>query len=119
VTASRIATLLFIAVLLTAGQLLFKMAATRLDPTITADTLFRLITDRYLIAGVVAYGLATVVWILVLTDGSLGRSYAFVVATTLLIVPVAGNLIFSEPLSPGMIIGGILIIVGLVIISSY
>lgn len=118
-TASRIVPLLCVVVIMAVGQILFKLAAGRLgNLSLSWDMAARLVFNPYLVVGVMVYGLTTILWVLVLTDTDLSRSYPFV-ALTMVLVPIAGVFLFNESLSPGLVIGGGLILAGLAVISYF
>lgn len=114
---SRIAALLGVVILMTAGQILFKLAAGRVgSPGLNWEFASRLLFNPYLIAGVVLYGVTTLLWVLVLVEGELSRSYPFV-ALTMVLVPLGGLWLFGESVTPTLLVGGVLILAGLAVIS--
>ena len=115
---TKIASLLLFVLLLSCGQILFKLAAQTLrDPgEFSAASIVRMALNPYLIAGVVLYGLTTLLWVAILTDTGLSRAYPFM-ALTLVLVPLAGIAIFKEPFSTSLLIGGLLMLAGLLIIA--
>lgn len=116
-TIQRIAALLAVVLLMAVGQVFFKLAANSLGSTsVSADFLWRLATNPFLIAGGVVYALTTVLWVVVLVEGSLSRSYPFV-AVPMILVPLAGVLLFREEVSMGLIFGGALVLAGLAVIA--
>ena len=103
--------------LMSGGQILFKLAAGRVrEASLTIDTLVGLTFNPYLLSGLVVYGITTVVWVLLLVEGDLSRSYPFT-ALTMVLVPLAGGVLFSESISPNVIIGGGVILLGLAILA--
>src|SRR5690606_18609234 len=71
----KLAALLAVVALMSLGQILFKLAAARIETVaFTWATAEKLILNPYLVLGVIVYGLTTVLWVLVLVDGSLSRA---------------------------------------------
>lgn len=113
----KLAALLAVVALMSLGQILFKLAAARIETVaFTWATAEKLILNPYLVLGVIVYGLTTVLWVLVLVDGSLSRAYPFV-ALTMVAVPLAGIVMFGEPFTTNLALGGMLILLGLAVIS--
>ena len=111
--------LLGVVALMTLGQVLFKLAARHIEVlTLSVETAWNLATNPYLVAGIVVYGVTTVLWVFVLTSGDLSRSYPFV-ALTMVLVPLCGVVLFHEPLSPALLAGGALILAGLGVIAYF
>jgi len=118
-TGMRLLALLFVVALMTLGQILFKVAAEKVGtPGANLEFLGRLLTNVPLLVGIVVYGITTILWVIVLSDSNLSKSYPFV-ALTMVLVPIAGIVLFDEPFSPALAIGGALIIAGLVVIANY
>ncbi|MAS05976.1 MAG: transporter [Ahrensia sp.] len=116
-TYGRLGSLIAVVCLLAIGQILFKLAAGRLGaPSFSWQFAERLLFNPYLIAGIALYGVTTILWVLLLSGGNLSTTYPFV-ALTMVFVPLAGVLLFREPLSPGLMLGTLCIVLGLGIIS--
>jgi drug/metabolite transporter (DMT)-like permease len=98
-------------VLLSAGQVLFKFAATGLQLTKPATLL-----SLPLLAALVLYGFATLAWLFVLSLVPLSTAYPFY-GLGFLIVPILSWLILNEPFRPSVLLGGIVIAAGIVITS--
>ncbi|MET0274339.1 MAG: EamA family transporter [Phenylobacterium sp.] len=99
--------------IISTGQLLFKIASGHLD--------FRrpLAEPRGLAILAVAlalYGLATLLWVAALRFAPLGRLYP-IMALSFLLVPLGGMVFLKEPVSLPYWGGAALIIAGLVLIS--
>lgn len=118
-TARQITLMLVVVGLMVLGQVLFRCAAGRLDGDFgfTLATLGKLVTNPFMLAGVFVYGITTLVWVAVLREVGLSQSYPFV-ALTLVLVPLAGVLLFNEPLSGKVLMGGVFILLGVAIIST-
>ncbi len=101
------------AVMLAAGQVLFKQTALAgADQPLPWGLL-----NGWLLAALVLYGAATVLWVIILRTVPLSLAYPFA-ALGFVIVPVAGAVFFGEPitwqtvLGAGLIVAGILVTVG-------
>ena len=114
---STILILLTYSVALAGGQVLFKYAALRFTPAPRlTDNVVALILNPYLVVAVLLYGLLSVVWVWVLTFVPLSIAYPFVALTFVLTV-AAGALMFGEPVSLKLLLGGLMIIAGLIVIT--
>ena len=67
-----------------------------------------------MIAALVLYGVATVLWVYVLRTVPLSAAYA-VFALAFLIVPLLAHFVLDEPLSANVLIGGVIIVVGILV----
>jgi len=95
------------------GQLLFKLAAGHLDfrrPLADPQGL------AYLGAAVAIYGLATLVWVMILKHAPLSRIYPLM-ALSFVLTPLGGMVFLKEPISSSYWAGVGLILVGLVVIG--
>lgn len=102
------------AVALPLGQILFKTAAVY-DQRLSGPFLVRLALNLPLLAAFAWYGLTAVLWFYVLTRTPLSVAYAFSLVGSCL-VPLAGWLVFREPVSWSMAWGYALIILGLLLV---
>jgi len=104
--------------LLAAGQILFKLAAQqlKLDTGKLSDLVHSVIFNPYLIIGLAIYGVATLLWIWVLKDAPLNLAYP-IMALAFIIVPLLSVVIFNEPFHAKYLYGGLLIVLGVVLIS--
>ncbi len=106
--------------LMASGQILFKMVANNLK---TADAslpgLSRMLAEPLLWPALAIYALATVLWIAVLRDASLSFAYPLLIATSILIVSLAGVLLFHEHMSTMHMAGIGIILIGLVVTAVY
>lgn len=95
--------------LLASGQILFKLAAggLQLDNP-------RTLISWPLLAALTLYGIATLMWLLVLTRLPLSFAFPFY-GLTFLLVPVLAALFLGEVLRVQTLIGGLVILVGVVI----
>lgn len=98
--------------LLAAGQVLFKSAAAG----------FQLLQPRTylsfpLLAALVLYGAATIMWLLVLTRLPLSIAFPFY-GLTFLVVPIVAFLFLGEPLRIQSLLGGLVILLGIGICAA-
>ncbi len=108
----RIVSLICFALLLVGGQILFKYAAVRANP----DAMPLSLLNIWLFCALVLYGLATILWVWLLTFTPLAYAYPFA-ALGFVIVPLAGVYLFNEPLTWRYAAGASLIIAGIVTIA--
>ena len=77
-----------------------------------------LVFSPWVLSGLIAAFLASICWIFALTKLELGRAYPFT-ALTLVLVMVAGTLVFHEPMNAGKVAGTALIVAGVLVIARY
>lgn len=99
--------------LLTAGQLLFKKVGLELRGE-AGGGVWRLLLSPALYASLALYGIATLLWIWILSRVPLSRAYPYV-ALGVVLVPLASILIFGERVRPIFWLGAGLIIVGIIV----
>lgn len=111
--ASHVAAVFCVALIAT-GQVLFKSVAMAMN---SAGTLFD--RDVIVLASVAMaiYGLATVLWIVLLQTAPLGRIYPYM-ALSFVFVALASWLFFHEQITPGHVAGLGLIVAGLLVIAA-
>ena len=111
-----LAGLLLTPLLISAGQVLFKLTSAR---TGAADMqgLLSLLVDPYLIAAFAIYGIGTIVWIYVLKSVPLSVAYPFM-ALTFCAVPLLAWGFLGETLSLRYAFGAGLIIAGLLVVNG-
>lgn len=97
--------------LLALGQVLFKFAASDINLSHPKTWI-----SLWLVSALVAYGVATVAWLIVLSRIPLSVAFPFY-GLIFLIVPVMAWLVLKEPIRLKVILGGLLILAG-VIVSS-
>jgi drug/metabolite transporter (DMT)-like permease len=101
-----------------AGQILFKLASLRLAPDGSlVERVSSLLQNWLFLAALAVYLVLSVLWVWVLSFTPLSRAYLFV-ALSFAIVPVAGAVLFAEPLSPRLMIGIGLILCGLLFVAG-
>jgi len=112
----QIALLVVYATGMTAGQLLFKVAALRVDDghPLSKRALL-LLQDAPFIGAIALYSALSVLWVWLLTFTPLSRAYPFV-AIAFALTPVLGALVFAEPLSARLLVGIAVIACGLVLV---
>lgn len=100
------------------GQLLFKTAALRLpaDGTL-AGRLVALLQNGWFLGAVALYAALSVLWVWLLTFTPLSRAYPFV-AIAFALTPLAGALVFAEPVSARLLIGLAVILGGLYLVAG-
>ena len=102
-----------------AGELLFKTGAISLknvDLTVSPKTLssvLGLLGNPVIIMGFVCYGIASVLWIIVLSRLDLSFAYP-VYALMFALIPLAAFLVFKEQIPVGRWIGILLIVMGII-----
>lgn len=108
--------LLLTPILISAGQILFKLTSRRAGAA-DLSGLVGLLLDPYLVTALAIYGLGTLVWIYVLKSAPLVTAYPFM-ALTFCLVPLLAFLVLGEPLSLRYGLGVGLIMTGLLVITS-
>jgi drug/metabolite transporter (DMT)-like permease len=111
-----LAGLILTPLLISAGQVLFKLTSARTGGADIAS-LFSLLVDPYLIAAFVIYGFGTIVWIYVLKSVPLTVAYPFM-ALTFCAVPLLAWSLLGEQLSIRYAIGALLIVGGLLVVNT-
>lgn len=106
--------LLGFTLLLAAGQLLFKKVGLDLRGGPLVDGALRVLGQPTLYAALVLYGIATLLWIWILSRVPLSRAYPFV-ALGVAFVPLASIIMFGERVRPAFWFGVILIVAGIII----
>ncbi len=99
---------------LSAGQILFKLSATRLT---ASQTVFDPAFVTTLFFALALYGTVSVAWVLLLRGAELSKLYP-VMALSFAFVPIASALFFGENLNLQYGIGVVLIILGVALASS-
>lgn len=103
---------------LTAGQVLFKYAA--LTTSNAGDKLHKLaglaLNPAFILA-ISIYATLSVFWVWLLMRIPLSQAYPFV-ALAFMLTLLAGVVLFGEPATPRLLIGGALILGGLLVIAG-
>ena len=116
-TLWQVGLLLATALSLGAGQVLFKLAATSLQPGGGLLDIAASAVNPYMGVALVVYGLATGLWVYVLRDLPLSVAYPFV-ALSFAVVPVLGWLLLGETLSARYFVGLCLIVAGIGVMTA-
>ncbi len=111
--------LIFISVLLGAtGQVLLKMGALRLGGVADLGLLlWRILTNPHILAGFALYGVASVLWIVVLSRAPLSLAYPLLSLGYVLVL-LASAYVFGETIPAVRVAGIAAILVGLVLVGS-
>jgi drug/metabolite transporter (DMT)-like permease len=111
--ATLLALTLACVIAISAGQILFKLAARAADGAAGFPwSLF----NGYLLMALVVYGAATLLWVWVLKTLPLNVAYPFM-GLAFVIVPLLGAWLLNEPLDWRHLAGGVIIAVGVAVAS--
>lgn len=100
------------------AQLLLKIAAMNLhNPNAQGFWFAGLRINTYLICALTMLGCSTLLWTWVLRGIPLSMAYPFM-ALAFIIVPLLSFLILGEPLGWKHVVGGLLIVFGVIVVSS-
>ncbi|MGB7279972.1 MAG: EamA family transporter [Pseudolabrys sp.] len=104
---------------MSAGQLLFKMAANSYGTANvgTGERLLVLFCNLYFLSALVLYAGFALLWVWILSFTPLSRAYPFV-ALAFVLTPLLAGSLFGETISPRLIIGLLLILGGLFFVSA-
>ena len=111
-----VAGLVLTPLLISAGQILFKLTSGRAGEA-NAAGLLAVLLDPYLLCAFAIYGIGTVVWVYVLKSVPLIVAYPFM-ALTFCAVPLLAWLFLGEALSLRYAVGAGLIIAGLLVVNA-
>lgn len=103
-----------VAIMLTVGQLLFKQSGLAIAQKTAEQGVRTLIALPAFWLSLVLYGVATLLWIVVLSRVSLARSYPWVTLPVVL-VPILAARIYHEQLSTRFWVGLVVLLCGLII----
>lgn len=98
--------------LLVIGQCIWKMGISKIDKF----TLINLAFSAYIWLGVILYGLATILWLKVLSFLPLSIAYP-IQSLAYVLGMIAAYYVFGEAITVSKIVGSILIIIGVCVIS--
>ena len=115
-TTAQIAQLTGFALLLSAGQILFKKVAHLPAPLASIPGMTALLANVWFWLALALYGVATLLWIMILQKVPLSLAYPFA-ALGFVIVPLASWLLMGETLSPLYCAGIALIIAGILVVA--
>ena len=104
---------------MSAGQLLFKMAANSYGTANvgTGERLLVLFCNLYFLSALVLYAGFALLWVWILSFTPLSRAYPFV-ALAFVLTPLLAGSLFGETISPRLIIGLLLILGGLFFVAA-
>ena len=108
--------LVLFSVLLASGQVLFKIVAQTTTSIARPADLIYVIANPWAWGAVTLYGLATLLWIVLLQQIPLSRAYPFA-ALGFVLVPAASALLFREVLGGQYLIGTACILIGIIVIG--
>lgn len=111
-TAPQLVLILFTVFLLSAGQILFKLASA--DVVLSYSGILPSLFKPKLLIALLVYAVATVLWIIALKDLPLRLAYPFV-ALAFVIVPTMAHFLLGEPVSWNTYLGAALIAVGVIV----
>jgi small multidrug resistance pump len=94
-----------------------KMGADRVGPWEGTGTLLDLLTNQYLVGGVVLFALNVVFYVAALTKLNLSVAYPVMMAGGVLIVVCVSILYFKEPMTLAQGIGVACLLVGLALVT--
>lgn len=113
-TAVQIAMLSGFTILMALGQILFKMTAEKAPEELGLSNAILMARIPEFWLALVLYGIATVLWVLVLQKVPLSRAYIFL-AFAFVLVPVMASFLFGEKLTGQFALGTALIMAGIII----
>jgi multidrug transporter EmrE-like cation transporter len=99
------------------ANLLMKMGADRIDALGAPGMLRGILTNQYLVGGIVLFGLNIVFYVAALTRMNLSIAYPVMMAGGVLIVVAVSVLYFRESLTLAQVAGILLLMVGLVLVT--
>lgn len=115
---ANIALILTVVVILSAGQLFFKLTADRLPDRLNVNALANMVIDPRFIVAIALYAGGTVLWILALKRMPLSVAYPFV-AMSFVLTPILASVFLDERLSWGNAMGTLFIISGVAVIAKW
>lgn len=98
--------------LLSGGQMLFKQAALSLPAVDKFGVAADFVRNPWIWAAGVLYGVAVILWVVILQKLPLSTAYPFV-ALSFVVVPLAAALFFQESYSIRTLLGSLLILSGI------
>ncbi len=100
--------------LLSTGQILFKLAAESFPKVLDWGSIFNFVINKHFILALIIYGFATILWIWLLSKIPLSRAYPFI-ALAFILVPIMSNFFLGEKIPVTVILGSSIIIIGLIV----
>jgi drug/metabolite transporter (DMT)-like permease len=102
--------------LLASGQVLFKLAGRDTAVIRQWSDLPGLFGSHWLWVALIVYGIATLLWVVLLQRVPLSKAYPFA-ALGFVLVPAAAWWLFGERITPHYLVGAALIVTGIITIS--
>lgn len=96
---------------ISAGQILFKVAASTVAPINRPDEIWHLAANIYFCIAIFVYALTTLAWVSLLRAVPLKAVYPLI-GLVFLAVPLLGKIFLSERLEVRTLLGGLIIIIG-------
>jgi multidrug transporter EmrE-like cation transporter len=111
--------LLGYALLLTAGQALFKAASQQSNTLTEGPISFAtgLLLSPFFLMGCLLYAISTILWVAILNKLPLSQAYPMVIATSILFTTLLGVFLFKEQLTPDKMLGMVLVSAGVAVLS--
>jgi multidrug transporter EmrE-like cation transporter len=111
--------LLGYALLLTAGQALFKAASQQSNTLTEGPIRFAtgLLLSPFFLMGCLLYAISTILWVAILNKLPLSQAYPMVIATSILFTTLLGVFLFKEQLTPDKMLGMVLVSAGVAVLS--
>ena len=103
-------------IMLVAGQVLFKLGLEKMGGVALANS-WKAMFVPHIIAGLVLYALATLVWFVILSRMPLSTAYP-IQSLAYVLGMVIALLIFNEPVSLTKWVGAGVIIIGVILVSK-
>lgn len=114
-TSSHLFFIIITVILLSTGQILFKLASASIN--LSAPSFAASLLNIQFFVALIVYFFATIMWLLVLKEAPLRQVYPFS-ALAFFVVPVMSHFFLGEDLAWNTFTGGILIVAG-VLVSVY
>lgn len=106
--------LLFInIILLVLGQTLWKMGTKSLDFTLNFSNIIRIVINPYILSGIIVYGVATIIWIYLLSKSELSMIYPMQ-SLCYVLAALIGMFVFKELIPMTRWFG-----IGMIILGAY
>jgi len=108
--------LVFNIILLVFGQTLWKIGVTNIEFKLSLMALIKIIINPYILSGIVAYGVATIIWLYILSKAELSLIYPMQ-SICYVLAAFISLYIFKENIPPTRWFGIMLIISGAYFVS--
>jgi drug/metabolite transporter (DMT)-like permease len=118
VRTGQIAAAVLVALSLSIGQILLKIAADQIAVAKDAPLWLRAVSNPFLIGACLLYATTTGAWVWILSGAQLSRAYPFVVLSFVL-TPLLAFVLLHERLTPGYLVGMALIVAGLYFVQQH